>query len=141
LLTSFEQACNCCLLEELIDASCYLLPPMMHGAGMRVAAGCAADEAAASSCRLERRDDAGEREAFSRNGEAKSSFRSALGAEHARSREEVERFRQIVAGTTHDARDVVYANGCISVCLRDAENGVKGLLGGARHPHQPARKK
>jgi hypothetical protein len=141
LLTSFEQACNGCLLEELIDASRYLLPPMMHGAGVRIAAGCAADETAASSCGLERRDNARECESFGRCREAESSFWSALGSEHARSREEVKRFRQVVAGTAHDSRDVVDADGCISVRLRDAENSVKGLLGGARQPHQPARKK
>jgi hypothetical protein len=131
VLTSVEQACNRCLLEELVDTPGYLFPPMMDGAGVRISAGCATDETAAPSCRLERSDDARERESFGGDCETKPAFWSALGAQHSCAREQVKRLRQVIARTSHDASDVVHADRRIAVRLRDAEDGVKGLLGSA----------
>jgi hypothetical protein len=141
VLTSFEQACNGCLLEEFIDTSGYLFPAMMDGAGVCISAACATDEAAASSGWLERGDDARDGESFGGYGETKSPFGSAFGAEYSRPREEVKRFRQVVARTSHDAGDVVHADRGVPVRLRDAEDSVKCLLGGAGQPHQRARRK
>ena len=114
---------------------------MVCGAGVIVATGWAADQAASLTDRLEWRDDPGERKLIGCYGQAKPAVGSALGAQDTRSGEHVQRLGQVIPGHFHRRRDLVDPDGTFGLTPRNAEDAIDSLLSGARNPHKILEKK